>query len=502
LPLPLLLCAQEQTNANEGRKITYDIQTDFVVSTGNNTPFWLVNNRHGQSSLEDTNANLSVGIYHDFDKKQRFNWGYGIELVGAYNHPKTFYVQQFYTDVKYNCWELSLGSKERWAEGKHHTLSAGGLTFSQNARPIPQVRFGINEYTQVPWWFNGWVQVKGHFSYGWYTDSNYMLKFVQNATNETLYMQDILLHEKTAFLKIGNPQKSSLSFEFGLEMYCQFGGSLYKKTATQELLVYELPHTYKEYIKAFIPLAGGKNTPTAEQTNINGNQLGSWHFITNYNTPNMAFKFYYEHFFEDHSQMIGFAFNRDWKGEIQKISYLPWSDGLWGIEVNLPQFHYITSFVYEYTELKDQSGPILHNSSNSLTEQVSGFDCYYHHYIYQGWQHWGMGLGTPLATSAAYNKNGNPTISSSRIKAHHLGIEGNCSNELSYRLLTTYVRHWGTYRDPLKDIGYQVSTLIEMQYKLPLPHITCKLSLAKDWSNTVIGDNIGASLTIKYTPSL
>ena len=29
-------------------------------------------------------------------------------------------------------------------------------------------------------------------------------------------------------------------------------------------------------------------------------------------------------------------------------------------------------------------------------EQISAKDNYYNHYLYQGWQHWGMGIGNPL----------------------------------------------------------------------------------------------------------
>jgi hypothetical protein len=141
---PLLVFAQGRTELSEWNKISYTLQTDIVASTGKHAPFWLVRNRHGLSSLESNNANLSVGLFRDFDKKEGFTWAYGAEFAGAWNYTSPFIVQQLYADVKYNCWELSVGSKEYWSEGKHRTLSGGGLTFAPNARPIPQVRFGIN----------------------------------------------------------------------------------------------------------------------------------------------------------------------------------------------------------------------------------------------------------------------------------------------------------------------------------------------------------------------
>ena len=177
----LMFAFSAQAQENEWEKIKYAVQTDIVASIGDNAPFWLISNRHGLSSLENYSANLSAGVFRDFDNKKGFTWAYGIELAGAWNYSSPFYIQQIYGDIKYNCWELSIGSKERYSEGKHKTLSGGGLTFSPNARPIPQVRFGINEYTTAHWLFNEWVHVKGHFSYGRQTDDCFQRNHMKNA---------------------------------------------------------------------------------------------------------------------------------------------------------------------------------------------------------------------------------------------------------------------------------------------------------------------------------
>ena len=144
---PLLMFALPiQAQKSEWGKIRYEIETEAIVSTGDYAPFWLVSNRHGLTSLKNNSITITAGAFRDFDKKRGLTWAYGIELAGAWNNSSPFYIQQLYADVKYNCWELSIGSKERYSEGKHPALSGGGLTFSPNARPIPQMRFGINEY--------------------------------------------------------------------------------------------------------------------------------------------------------------------------------------------------------------------------------------------------------------------------------------------------------------------------------------------------------------------
>ena len=494
LLFPSLVCAQVQTNESEWSKIRYELQTDVVASVGKYAPFWLVSNRHGLSSLENNSANLSVGIVRDFDKKKGFTWAYGAEFAGAWNYTSPFIIQQLYADVKYNCWELSIGSKERWAEGKHRTLSGGGLTFAPNARPVPQVRFGINEYTAVPWWFNGWVKVKGHFSYGRYTDDKFQRDFTGGAVGSH-YTTGIILHEKTAFLRIANPSGKGLAWESGLEMYTKFGGSLY----TQGKYKTTLPATFLEYIKAFIPMAGGQGAPDGEQVNVNGNVLGSWHAILDYVADSWNLRAYYEHFFEDHSQLFGVSWVSDRSGVTRFLSYHPWQDGLWGLELGLPKSCWVKGIVAEYITSRDQSGPILHNSNENFMEQISGYDYYYNHYLFQSWQHWGMAVCNPHFLSPGYNENGSLSMPNTRVRSFHIGVNGQPFKTWKYRLMGSYTRHWGSFVDPLVNPEALTSIMLE------ITHSSSRMkgwqlvgSIAADYS-VLIGNNVGGMVTFKKT---
>lgn len=492
LSLPLLAFSQTKTNADEWSKIRYELQTSVVASVGENVPFRLVSNRHGLSSLESNNANLGIGIYRSFDKRKGFNWAYGAEIIGAWNYTSPLIVQQLYTDVKYNCWELSLGSKERWSEGKHRTLSSGGLAFAPNARPIPQIRFGINEYTTVPWWFDEWVKVKGHFSYGRYTDDEFQKTFTNNVVG-TSYSTGVLFHEKTAFLRIANPSGKGLGWESGLEMYTKFGGDLYVEGVYRRTL----PSSFMEYVKAFIPMPGGKNSPGEEQVNINGNVLGSWHAIMDYTTDRWKLRAYYEHFFEDHSQMLGVSWVSDREGVTRFLSYHPWQDGLWGLELQLPKGKWVKGVVAEYITSRDQSGPLLHNTNANFKEQLSGGDNYYNHSFYQSWQHWGMAMCNPFFLSPNYNENNSLFMRFTRIRACHIGIEGNPSEGWEYRLLGSYVHHWGTYTTPLVNPEGITSTMLEIAHTpAKSPEWQIVGTIAVDYSN-LIGNNVGGMVTLK-----
>ena len=497
-----LVCVHAQTTVSEWSKIGYEIQTDIVASTGKHAPFWLVSNRHGLSSLENNNANLSLGFFRHFDQKKGFTWAYGAEIAGAYNYYAPFYIQQLYADVKYNCWELSIGSKERWSEGKNPTLSGGGLTFAPNARPIPQVRFGINEYTTVPWWFNGWVKVKGHFSYGRHTDDYFQKSYTSQAVSGTRYSTNILFHEKTAFMKIGNIEKTPFSVEIGLEMVSQFGGKLWKKHPDGDILIYDFPDSYKEYIKALIPMAGGEDAPHEDKVNVNGNILGSWNFAINYETESWKIKAYYEHYYEDHSGLLGFDYHNNQDGVRKLVTYLPWRDGLYGLEVTVPQNKVINTIVYEYLNSRDQSGPVLHNSGENLPEQAGGLDYYYNHYYFQSWQHWGMAICNPHTLSPLYNEKYNLTMPYQRIRSHHLGFDGMPLTCLEYRVMASWSKHWGSIMTPLPNPLTQFSMMGEVSFH-PSQWEGWRFTAALAFDRSeLIGNNFGGMLTIRHIGTL
>ena len=496
IPVILFAFSAAQAQKSEWGKIKYEIQTDIAASMGKQTPFWLVSNRHGLSSLDNYNSNLSAGIFRNFDEKRGFTWAYGIELAGAWNHSSPFYTQQLYADVKYNCWELSFGSKERWAEGKNPSLSGGGLTFSPNARPIPQIRFGINEYTTARWLFNEWLHIKGHISYGWQTDGNFQQSHMKNAPEKSRYIKNVLFHEKTAFIKIGKKERTPFSVEMGVEMYTQFGGNVWEKHNDGEIILQKLPHSYKEYLKAFIPLAGGSESTEMDQTNINGNVLGSLHLALDYSTDKWGIKAYYEHYYEDHSGLFGLDYHYNREGKKRWITYLPWRDGLFGLEATLPKNRFVNTIVYEFITSRDQSGPILQNPCGDMMGQAGGKDWYYTHSYYQSWQHWGMSMCNPHFLSPLYNKLPNMTMPYSRIRSHHIGFNGTPCEVLDYRIMASWTKHWGSYEDPLPTTLTQLSTMGEICYTpAKLNGWKFTLAIAYDHSK-LIGNNFGSMLTI------
>ena len=367
-----------------------------------------------------------------------------------------------------------MGSKE-WTGGFNNLrLSSGDLLFSNNSRPIPQARLSLPDYVKVPF-TNGWIGIKGYLAYGAFTDDSWQRHAAKNGARHTKH---VLFHSKGGTLMVGDTQRFPLTFEAGLQMGAQFGGqSMFQGQ------VIDMPNGFKDWIKVFWPSAGGGDTPSSEQLNVYGNHTGEWDFRLKWAPAESDWSaaLYYEHFFEDHSMMF--------------FDY-PWKDGLYGVQGRLPKNPFVSEILYEFLYTKDQSGPAYWDHTPDINYQISGRDMYYWHYIYNGWQHWGQGIGNPLLTSPIYNANHHLEFYSNRVVAHHIGFKGAPSSNVDYRVLLSYTKSWGTYYVPFQRTKENFSWLAEVKYHTKrLPGWEASLSLAGDHGK-LLGNSFGTMLTI------
>jgi len=452
------------------------VESRATFSGGDYTPFWLVSNLQGLGSTEKNNGFVRGAVFKDIDKSKRFSWGAGIDLVAGWNLTAPFSIHQAYAEVKYRSLGAMLGSKEIWGDFNNPELSSGNLLYSGNAMPVPQLRIGIFDYADF-WGTKGWFAVKGYISYGMFTDSGWQKSWTAPDTRRTA---DVLYHSKGLWLRGGNVNVFPLQGEVGIEMATQFGGKSYKDGVAASL-----PHGFKDWLKAFFPSYGRHNTFGEEQSSVEGNMLGAYNIALSWlPESDWSIKAYYEHYFEDQSQM---TFEYGWK------------DGLYGLEIQLPKNRFVSSVVYEYLYSKDQTGAVYNDSSDKIPEQISGRDNYYNHTTYSGWQHWGMGIGNPLILSPIYNPDHTMRFQSNRIEGHHWGISGNPSSEISYRVLISYSRNWGTYDYPLTEVADNFNSLIEIGWKPKrLNGWDFKASIAYDGGD-LIGKSFGGMLSVSKT---
>lgn len=465
---------------NYERELNYNIERQITIGNGNN-PLWLNANKFGLSSIKDDNGYLRAGIsgIEPLGNAQEWHFNYGIDVAAAYNFTSSFIIQQLYGELQYKKIVISVGSKERPANLKNNELSSGSQTFGINARPIPEISIGTSDYFNILRNSN-LLGLKFHFGYGVTTDWRWQKHFVNTGER---YTGKTLSHTQSGFLRIGNEKKFPLVFEGGLEWGCIFGGTSYNLDYGNIKEV-TMNHGIKQFIEA---IYGGGSDPTdAGYNNAQGNTLGSLLFSLSYKLNDAKIRLYLDHFFEDHSQMF---FEYGWK------------DGLYGCEITLPKNRIASSLVYEYVRTDNQSGPIYHDATQAIPDQISAADNYYNHTIYTGWQHWGQAIGNPLYTAPLYNSNGKIVFANNRLRAHHIGICGDPLNSLHYKLLYSYSTNYGTYDAPLDSKMYNNSFLAEVTYSPKnigtwnLEGNSIRLGFGFD-RGELLGNNTGFQLTI------
>ena len=479
--------------------LEYRVEAQGSFASGK-TPLWLNANKHGLSSLEETNGYLRASAIRPMstDTLRRWGVGYGLDVAVPFHYTSDVVVQQAFAEVKWLHGALTVGSKEYPMEMKNQTLSSGGQTLGINARPVPQVRIAFHDYAPVPL-TKGWVHLKGHLAFGMMTDENWQHDFTQKRHD---YTDNLLYHSKAGFIKIGKEDcYYPLSVEMGLEMATIFGGTSYQLDADGTMREIRSKRGFLSFWHAFKP--DGGEVEESLYTNAEGDLLGSWMARVNYDADTWRLSLYADKFFEDHSSMFQLDFDGKGEGEEWQVSkkrrYLlyDFKDMLLGAELTFKYSSKIRHLLFEYIYTKYQSGPIYHDHTPNLSDHIGGNDNYYNHYIFSGWQHWGQVMGNPLYRSPLYNDDGTLKIQDNRFRAMHFGMDG-MLRDVDYRLLATFQDGVGTYELPYTKKRTNVSVLAECAYQIPhgiLNGWQIKGGYGMDLGS-LLGHNYGAQLTI------
>ena len=506
--LAILLCLQVLTARAEYNPLRdntwYWAAAQGSFSSGTYAPFWFTANQHGLATPNPNSGLIDIGVMtpHPYPiRKDNRDWrlSYGLEMAAPFGMDSHFVLQQAFAEIQWKRYlRLSLGQKRRGSLRDYYLddLSTGGLTTGINARPLPQARLETPGYITIPG-TKDWLGIHAHIAYGWYTDNGWQRNFTDGTNNKyTKYTANSLYHTKALLFQIGNYENN---FPFvatgGLEMSSQFGGEAWNvmqslNTTGGTVTTYneKIDSGLKAYWNALIP--GGSDSNDGNFGNRAGNQLGSWHAKLYWKGSGTGWwgSVYMEHFFEDQSQMF--------------LQYA-WKDMLVGVNVGLPDRIFrniVKSVTYEYIGTKDQSGPVYHDATPTLPEQISAVDEYYNNHIYGAWQHAGFTMGNPLLLSPIYNIDGRNDIyvAHNRIKAHHIGLRGEPMPFLSWRLMFTHEESWGTYQRPLVEPKKGNFLLAEVTYKVH--HVKgLRLGLAYGHNDgSLLGRSNGVSLCVVF----
>lgn len=466
--------------------LDFKIESAGVLSHGDYTPFWLINNNYGIGSDKLNTGYLRV----DANAGKSFlnndlNVTIGVDALVAKNLLADVYIQQLYGDIRYKNVALMVGQKQRGTFFRNNSLSTGGFTTSMNTRPIPQLELSIPDFIYIPY-SKGSLYIIAGLSNGFYSDN----KFRENYSNGS-FVKNVLYIHRYGFIKWQKPN-SKWNLILGVEAGSQWGGDRYAKNKYQSTS----PHKFKDFFRVLFGQQGDNSAVIGDQINKLGDTYGSYHIIFNYKLATSNIKLYYEHLFEDRSG----------------IEYKNYSDGSYGIEYSFDKKQLVSNILFEFIYTRDHSGRFrrdengklpLDENGNEKRYPLSAEDNYNNNFFYVSRQNNGFTLGNPLFTSPIYNKRATLKIANNCILAYHMGLSGYFNDNLSYRALITYSRAYSTPDKMQSRADIQFSSLAELNYTHhKLPGWKFSSSFAYDDADRVVGDNIGGQIKISKTFSV
>ena len=113
-----------------------------TIYAGDYVPLWQNSLQHGFSSLKN-NTYLRGGVFYKDTINEAWRVDAGVDLGVAYGFESVFMLQQGYADVRYKWIGAWAGLREIESPLLNQELSSGGLPWSVNARPIPQLSLGV-----------------------------------------------------------------------------------------------------------------------------------------------------------------------------------------------------------------------------------------------------------------------------------------------------------------------------------------------------------------------
>ena len=471
---------------------TYRVEAFGSVSTGDNTPFWMLYHNWGMVPLNANNFYIRGGVFHQQTLNKDWSFNAGLDLAGASpNAYGSVWVQQLYGELNWKFLRLNIGSKEDYTSLLNPYLSSGDFDLSNNARPLPEIKVSIPNFVLVPYTKVN-MYIKGDFAIGRYLDGNWQEKIAQ--PDFYSYEKNILAHHKSIYFRFGNIEtKNRLQFTFGLDHQAQYGGVLYKGNyfwpfGQAEYNVIKQPQGITDLWRVVIAKEGSSSSSATDQSYTAGSSVGAYLFKFDYRLKNKdILSIYKQHFFEDGS---GMAFEN-------------YRDGLYGIEYKTKNKSLLSGAIFEYVYTKNQTGPVHFNldmdsEHKYLISKGNGNDDYYNNIDYvQGRSYFGRTMGTPLFLSPEYNKDGRLYFTSSRIISYHLGIEGYIIPDLQYRLLATTGQSWGIYYLPFDHVKNGVASELDLMYNFPkIEGLSMKLALAFNKGEFFSDDSFGGGITI------
>ena len=466
------------------REIKYTAEAGTIISTNGETPFWLRANQYGIVPNQSPILTLRGSVSSDYKKAitkedqyklSKFDWGYGLNIVGNVGKENQFLIPEAYVKAKYGAFEIYAGRRREIFGLVDSTLSSGSYIWSGNALPMPKIQISTPNFVPLPF-TKGFLSFKGNYAHGWFENSRADVK-------------NFYLHQKNLYFRLGKPDWK-FHFYGGFNHQVQWGGELLYPDPKNEFSINgKVGSSFNDYINIVTgrSLAGiGDTTKNGvnDALNRSGNHLGTLDFGFDINTNTYSILLYRQSIFED--------------GSLAYLSNI--TDGLNGISVSIKKTSdakiRLQKIVFEYLNTSSQGGV---GGSENTSSRLRGQDNYFNNGVYRnGWSYNQNSLGTAFINNVSSITNAsNLFFNNNRVEAIYLGVLGIINNNISSEVRISNSKNVGTYSYPFTKAKNQFSGLISLNYSpYFLEKSVIKLSVVMD-SGELYDDSFGFYLGLR-----
>ena len=407
----------------------------------------------------------------------------GVDLVttSKQDYQDSFWLQQAYGKINWKSLQMSVGINENYRSViADPFLSLGDMATSNNARPNPEVRISIPEFTPIPLTGKN-IYIKGDFGFGYFLDDSYYEKIAE--THNQNYTTGVLSHSKSIYLRFGNIERHEKGVQFivGADHSVQWGGTYHSITGES----FKMASDFDALTKT-LTFSKNSNNHTTQAGTIRTLTENS-HFIAlnakaDYGTDygENIYSIYYQHPIDNKE---GLEFKNS-------------TDMLVGVQYKSQYKKLLSGFLFEFFHTKNQNATIGEDG-----RLESGLNNYYNSFTYlQGRSYYGMSLGTALFLSPRYNTDGYLGFISNRIFALHGALEGYLTNEIKYSMLGTFGESRGTYVKPFLFRKRGLAGVLNVTYMFEkIPGFSITASGAFNTGYFFETETYGGSISIKKT---
>ena len=465
------------------RKINYTAEIGTIISSNGEIPFWLRANQYGIVPNHSPIFTVRGSVSSDYKKAitkedqyrlSKFDWGYGLNIVGNVGKENQFLIPEAYIKAKYGAFEIYAGRRKEVFGLVDSTLSSGSYIWSGNALPMPKVQISTPNF--VPLGFTkGFLSFKGNYAHGWFENSRTDVK-------------NFYLHQKSLYFKLGKPDWK-FHFYGGFNHQVQWGGELmYPDPKNIYAISGKIGSSFNDYLNVVTGRSLGGTGDTTKNglndaTNRSGNHLGTLDFGFDINTDNLLILCYRQSIYDD--------------GSLYYLANI--ADGLNGISIFVKGASNskinIQKIFVEYLDTTNQSGITTSDNTNS---RLRGEDNYFNNSVYRnGWTYNKTSIGTAFVNNISVTNPSNIYFDNSRVQAFYLGLKGLISENINTEIKISTSKNWGTYNAPFDNPKQQFSALLKINKSLiTFDNTTAFLNLAFD-SGSLFNSSFGGYLGIK-----